>query len=149
VVEDLAGIGRRAAAHVVDEAIVLLSFGAGVLLGVAPARRIAGQGAQEGDVVIASVVQVGIAIVAGILASLWLCWLEGRTGRSPGRRAMGIRLVDAATGTPIGFARALGRTLFAGFVSYQLAGLGYLWAIWDDHNQTWHDKVVSAVVVHG
>jgi uncharacterized RDD family membrane protein YckC len=25
--------------------------------------------------------------------------------------------------------------------------LGYLWMLWDDKNQTWHDKVVNSVVI--
>jgi hypothetical protein len=25
--------------------------------------------------------------------------------------------------------------------------LGYLWALWDERKQTWHDKVVNSIVV--
>jgi len=25
--------------------------------------------------------------------------------------------------------------------------IGYLWMLWDDEKQTWHDKVVGSVVV--
>ncbi len=27
--------------------------------------------------------------------------------------------------------------------------LGYLWALWDEQNQTLHDKIAGSVVVHG
>jgi hypothetical protein len=39
--------------------------------------------------------------------------------------------------------------LFASFISGQICGLGYLWALWDKQRQTWHDKVISSVVVKG
>lgn len=74
---------------------------------------------------------------------------EGRTGQSWGRQAMGIRLLDARTGMPIGGGRAFGRFLLAGYVSGSICYLGYLWMLWDDQNQTWHDKIMSTVVVKG
>ena len=42
---------------------------------------------------------------------------------------------------------AVGRYLFAAFISGNFLLLGYLWSLWDDRKQTWHDKVVSSVVV--
>lgn len=56
-------------------------------------------------------------------------------------------MVDATTGGPIGAGRALGRYLFAAFISSNICLLGYLWNIWDKRKQTWHDKVVNSVVV--
>ena len=71
----------------------------------------------------------------------------GRTGTSIGRRWLGIRLVDAATGLPIGGWRTLARWLIAVNLSLQLAMIGYLWMLWDDREQTWHDRLVRSVVV--
>lgn len=71
----------------------------------------------------------------------------GRSGQTLGKRATGVKVVDATTGQVIGTGRALGRYLFSAFISGNICGLGYLWAIWDKRRQTWHDKVVGSVVV--
>lgn len=88
---------------------------------------------------------LGLAALAGIV--LYFTLLIGRSGQTLGKRACGVRVVDASTGQPIGTGRALGRYLFSTFISGNVCLLGYLWALWDDRKQTWHDKVVSSVVV--
>jgi uncharacterized RDD family membrane protein YckC len=42
--------------------------------------------------------------------------------------------------------RAIGRWCVR-FVSAAPIFLGYLWMLWDDDKQTWHDKVVRSRVV--
>ncbi len=91
----------------------------------------------------------GIAlIVLGflIVAFIYLRAL-GRTGQTWGRKIVGIKVIGERDGEPIGFGRALGRQLFASFISAQIFYLGYLWMLWDDKKQTWHDKVVNSIVV--
>src|SRR5690606_7539378 len=88
-----------------------------------------------------------LGVLALVGAVLYHTLLIGRTGQTLGKRALGLRVVDAGNGMPIGAGRALGRYLFATFISGNICGLGYLWAIWDGRKQTWHDKVVSSVVV--
>lgn len=90
-----------------------------------------------------------IALAVGgylIVAFIYLRAL-GKTGQTWGRRIVGIKVVRETSGEPIGFGRALGRQLFAGFFSSAIFYLGYLWMIWDDKKQTWHDKVVGSIVV--
>ena len=92
---------------------------------------------------------VGILVaIAGVIALyIYLCRRLGRTGQTPGRKAMGIKVVDKNTGQPIGAGRAFGRYLFAGFISGQVCYLGYLWALWEGQKRTWHDMVVGSIVV--
>jgi uncharacterized RDD family membrane protein YckC len=49
-------------------------------------------------------------------------------------------------GRPVDAATAAVRTLTA-FLSVAALGLGFLWCLWDDERQTWHDKVAGTVVV--
>ncbi len=70
-----------------------------------------------------------------------------RTGQTIGKRALNIRVIREDTGQLLTGGQALGREAFAYFVSGQIFYLGYLWMLWDDQKQTWHDKVVSSVVV--
>lgn len=71
----------------------------------------------------------------------------GRSGQSIGLKAMGLMVVDAASGQPIGVARSLGRHLFASFLSGCVCYLGYFWMLFNDKKQTWHDMVTSSVVI--
>ena len=91
------------------------------------------------------------AIVLGLVGYLIVAFIYvrslGATGQTWGRRIVGIKVVGETTGTPIGFGRALGRQLFAVFISGQVFYLGYLWMLWDDKKQTWHDKVVGSIVI--
>ena len=70
-----------------------------------------------------------------------------RTGQTIGKRALDIRVIREDTGQLLTGGQALGREAFAYFVSAQVFYVGYLWMLWDDKKQTWHDKVVSSVVV--
>jgi uncharacterized RDD family membrane protein YckC len=85
-----------------------------------------------------------LAVVVGYLA--YYIVLTGRRGATFGQRAMHIQVVDTYTGATIGLGRATGR-YFMSAVSSWPCYLGYLWMLWDDRRQTWHDKVVNSVVV--
>jgi uncharacterized RDD family membrane protein YckC len=93
---------------------------------------------------------IAAAIVLAILGFIGVLvyWakLEGGSGQTLGKRALGIRTVDVATGGPIGSARAIGR-YFARILSALPCFLGYLWAAWDPQKQAWHDKIVNTYVV--
>ena len=84
---------------------------------------------------------------AAILWALWnWTYRVGRTGQSWGRQIAGLKVVDAE-GDTIGFWRALGRNLFAMYVSAPLLNLGFFWVIWDPQKQAWHDKVFRTHVI--
>jgi uncharacterized RDD family membrane protein YckC len=68
------------------------------------------------------------------------------SGQTIGKRALGIRVIDAQTGGPIGFSRAVLR-FFAAILSAIVFYLGYFWMLWDPEKQTWHDKIAGDVVV--
>jgi uncharacterized RDD family membrane protein YckC len=102
----------------------------------------------SGDTALRLLAVIGLGLVAIVAANvLYFARLEGERGQTVGQRVLGIRVVDVQTGGPIGFGRALGRLAVRVFLSGQLFGLGYLWMLWDDNKQTWHDKVVNSIVV--
>jgi uncharacterized RDD family membrane protein YckC len=89
----------------------------------------------------------GLITLAGVVAAiLYYGLLEGRTGQTIGKRALGISVLDTRTGAPIGAGRAIGR-YFAKILSAIPCLLGYFWMLWDPNKQTWHDKIVSSYVV--
>lgn len=90
---------------------------------------------------------LGLVVLASLLIGVFY-WgkLEGQRTQTWGKKVMGIRTVRASTGMPLGFGRAVGR-FFARYVSGQVCYLGYLWMLWDNDKQTWHDKIVDSIVV--
>ena len=79
-------------------------------------------------------------LFGGYVFGLWL-W----KGTTVGGIVFNLKVVRL-DGRPIDAATAMVRTLVA-FLSVCAAGLGFLWCLWDDERQTWHDKVAGTVVV--
>ena len=86
------------------------------------------------------------AILSLLLAPTYfvLFWVLG--GQTLVQYAMGLRVVRV-DGKRITAATALVRWL-GYFVSFVLLGLGYLWVLWDDRRQGFHDKLARTVVVY-
>ncbi len=91
----------------------------------------------------------GIAVLGiGFLVVAYLyCKHLGSTGQTWGRRIANVKVVDKATQQPIGFGRALGRSIVENTISGWLCWLGFFWMLWDKDKQTWHDKMVGSVVI--
>jgi uncharacterized RDD family membrane protein YckC len=112
-------------AALIDGTILLVAS----LVVTAATGRVAGEG-------------VGI-----LIAVLYLGFFEGsNSGQTIGKKALGIRVIDYRTGGPIGYGRAVLR-YFARYISAIACLLGYFWMLWDKERQTWHDKLISDVVV--
>ena len=71
--------------------------------------------------------------------TLGISWLVSRRS-TLGQRAVGMRIVDDATGRRIGFGRALLRNL-AMVISAIPLGLGFWWIFIDARHRTWHDII--------
>jgi uncharacterized RDD family membrane protein YckC len=67
-------------------------------------------------------------------------------GQTPGKKWLGIRVVDFATGGPIGYGRSTLR-MIGRYISGIPCYLGYFWMLWDKEKQCWHDKMANDVVV--
>lgn len=80
-----------------------------------------------------------------IFAVLGVEWWFYSAGWSPGRAALGIRIVDEFGGQP-GAKRGFRRLLMS-FVSSLALAIGYLALLWSPTKQTWHDRVAGTYVV--
>jgi uncharacterized RDD family membrane protein YckC len=88
-----------------------------------------------------------------VVGATYAIVLEGRSGQTFGKRALGLRVL-AEDGSPCGYGRAcsrelLGRVLIGGFAwLLVLPGLlSYLAALWHPLRQTWHDQIGQTIVV--
>ncbi|MBO2464216.1 RDD family protein [Actinomadura violacea] len=136
----LAEWGSRVGGYIIDYLIFMGPFWVLYLLGSLLSSSGSGGGALIG---VLFILIGGALMLAG---GLWICYQEGTTGQSIGKRQMGIRLVSAQTGQPIGFGMAFVRKL-AHIADSFLCYLGFLWPLWDERKQTFADKIVNTIVV--
>ena len=82
------------------------------------------------------------------IALSWLYhWLfTGLKGQTPGKMAMGIRVVDAQGWVP-GLGIAALREFVGKFVSGTVLAIGLLWIALDSRKQGWHDKIAGTYVI--
>ena len=111
---------------VISMPVIVVAFGA-EYFSLDPIRR-------AGDLVIALIVGV-------IIVSFWrYC------GATPGKLAVGLKVVDAQTGGRPSTGRLVIRVLCY-VVSAIPLYLGFLWVAVDRRKQGWHDKIAGTAVV--
>jgi uncharacterized RDD family membrane protein YckC len=88
----------------------------------------------------------GSAISLLINIAYFTYFIGSDSGATPGKTALGIRVVDINTGQPIGYPRAFIRWI-SHIISAIVLLLGYFWMLWDPEKQCWHDKFAGDVVV--
>ena len=148
----LAGVGARFGAMIIDRILTGLLVAVPVIALWANSDKKLTACQVNGEARLCEIPKnLGLIIAVGIGLALLLAifyWIlpTARTGQTFGKKMLGVRVVDRATGGPIGGGRAFGRG-FVSLFSNTFFGLGFLWAIWDANKQTWHDKAVNSIVV--
>lgn len=136
----IAELERRFYAIAIDR---LVTWGFFVLVGVGAWLALGNE-----PLVIAGI--VGGAMVLGWLG---LAVMTGVSGNTPGKSAVGLRVVHHGTGTPIGLGPALVRSLVLAAASLPTFGIGLATLAWtavEDRGRQrrgWHDHLASSVVV--
>ncbi|SFF51598.1 Uncharacterized membrane protein YckC, RDD family [Actinacidiphila alni] len=123
----LANWGERAGSYLIDSLIVgvpyaVLRFGIGGIAGTL------------------------LGGLVGLVGAVWLSYMDGTTGQTPGRKVVGTRLLREADGQIVGFGTAFGRRLLH-ILDALPCYLGFLWPAWDEKRQTFADKMVHTVVI--
>ena len=92
-----------------------------------------------------------VELIGIVVTAVYYGLLDGSVrGQTLGKMATGIALRDAYSGQPVGFWRAAMRPVLWGlfFLAFILPGLlNFLWPLWDQNRQCWHDKIVKTRVV--
>jgi uncharacterized RDD family membrane protein YckC len=132
---DYAGFWQRAAAFLIDWLIVIVIL-VPLLVVVFGMREISLDPAEHSWDLLVPLV-IGAAVVG-----FWrYC------GATPGKVALGLRIVDANTLLPASTARLVLR-----FVGYLVSALplylGFLWIGVDRRKQGWHDKIARTIVIN-
>lgn len=144
---------RRVGGFLIDSLIILVPTFA--LFGIATALTVGslhcttdpfGRTSCTGNANPAGIVLEILAWVVGIGLGLYLAYVEGTTGQTPGKRVVGIRLVRERDYQVLGFGMAFLRRL-AHFLDSIACYIGWLWPLWDMKRQTFADKVTNSVVL--
>ncbi|WP_244929986.1 RDD family protein [Nocardioides sp. W7] len=138
----VAGLERRCYAFALDRLLSWTVLAGGVACSAVTLLRPGHTGA-------------GIALIVGValLVGVGQVVLLGRLGTTPGRAAVGLRVLDAETGSPIGVGRGLVRTLLLALATLPTFGLGVAMLAWTaltdpgGRRRGWHDRRVRSVVV--
>ncbi len=94
-----------------------------------------------------SVAQSVVSVITLIIGLFYSLYFIGKKGQTPGKMALGIKVVKKDTGLPPGYVGAFLREYVGKFLSSIFLLLGYLWMIWDKEKQTWHDKIANTIVI--
>lgn len=146
----------RLAAYLIDSFLSTLLFYAVLAAGFFCAlgvETLLEQNLRYGDPDLAAGITmlVGAALSFVLLFCYW--WVPvARSGRTPGKRLLGLRIVSMATGGPPSTLRALGRYCLMVLFSITVVGffLDCLWPLWDQpYRQSLHDKAVGTYVIRG
>ena len=84
-------------------------------------------------------------ILVVVQVGYWI-YFWGSSGSTLGMRLLHLKVVDAGTGAPIGYARATVRFLMS-IVNSWACYIGWIWVAFDSRKQGWHDKVANSVVL--
>jgi len=86
------------------------------------------------------------AVVFPLAYFVWFIVLLGQ-GYTPGKKLLGLHVVNSKTGNNPGFGAMFLREIVGRVLSALFFGIGYFWALFDKNSQAWHDKLANTVVV--
>jgi uncharacterized RDD family membrane protein YckC len=81
-------------------------------------------------------------VLPAVAVILFWVWRQA----TPGKMAIGAKIVDAKTGGKPSTGQFIGRYLCY-YLSSLLLGLGFIWVAFDSRKQGWHDKLAGTLVV--
>jgi uncharacterized RDD family membrane protein YckC len=87
-----------------------------------------------------------LAYIAALAWAIYNAYLQGSTGQSYGKKAIGLRLLREQDGQVIGGGLGIGR-YFLHILDAIPCYVGLLWPLWDGKKQTFADKIVKSVVI--
>lgn len=130
---EFAGFGARLVAYIIDSLIILvviivLAIVAGLAVFVLP---------------LLSIVPI-LAIL--IVPLIYFPYYWQKSGQTPGKKMMGIKVVRDTDGGPLTWGTAVIR-LVGYWVSGLVFYLGYIWVFIDKRKRGWHDLIASTVVI--
>jgi len=141
---EVAGLGRRALALLVDQSLLLVLLGV-FFLGAFMALRLGGL---DTDLLLAAAglkaSALPFALLAALLSLTYFSFFHGSTGRTPGKTLVGIE-IRTGDGGALTWGRVILRWLGSA-LGLACAGIGILWAIFEPRRRGWADLISGTVI---
>jgi uncharacterized RDD family membrane protein YckC len=145
----LASFGERLAALIIDTLItagiiLVLSFCIGFTIGFSAGASGATNAPPPSDYYLPTFIMYAMVFIL-----YYLVYPVANPGKTPGKAMMGIRMVRQRSepyGPEFGLSEAFMRHLIGYFIS-SIIPIGFLWALVDENNQTWHDMLAGTIVI--
>jgi uncharacterized RDD family membrane protein YckC len=141
---EVAGLGRRAVALLVDQAILAAILGL-FFLGAFCALRLSGF--DTGLFLSSAGLRASLApfaLLAALLSLAYHAFFHGSTGRTPGKALSGVEVRTGDGAVPT-WARAILRW-FCAALGLACAGVGFAWALFDPSRRSWADLLSGTVI---
>jgi uncharacterized RDD family membrane protein YckC len=87
---------------------------------------------------------LSITVIGGLIYMPVMWWLKGQT---LGQMALGLKVVRASDGGPIGGAGAVIRYIGL-IISMIVLFIGVIWVAFEPRKRGWHDMIAGTVVIH-
>ena len=130
---EFAGFGARLVAYIIDTVVILiLAIGLGIIAGLA--------------VFVMPLLSILPILAILIVPLVYFPYFWQKSGQTPGKRMMGIKVVRDSDGGPLTWGMAIIR-LVGYWVSGLVFYLGYIWIFIDKRKRGWHDLIASTVVI--
>ena len=146
-----AGFWPRFGAYLIDGIVAGIILKISMWLAMLPMTYYLSQGFMSGNPQLGAIPpSLPMALFLGVslsvtLQALYYIIMWGGRGATLGKMAMKIKIVST-DGSDISYGAAFLRYIGT-IISSIPFSLGFLWMLWDDNNQTWHDKIASTYVV--
>lgn len=132
---EYAGFGIRLLASIIDSILIALI--------TLPAMSLVYSSFWETEQLVLGPLDIIINYIFPFIAII-LFWVY--KGATPGKMALKLTIVDEKTGKIPRLKQSIGR-YFAYILATLPLCLGFLWIIWDNKKQGWHDKLAKTVVI--
>jgi uncharacterized RDD family membrane protein YckC len=136
------GFWIRVAAYLIDWVIGgVIGFALGFVIGILAVVTHPDSPTQAVNNLRPVTTVIGLLINMAYFTVLWSIM-----GATIGQRVFRLRVVDAGSGQPIGFGKALLRWIGL-LVSFLVCFIGVIWVAFDGRKQGWADKIAGTVVL--
>jgi len=139
----LGALPARVAAFVIDE--LLMSFVVGIITAIVGVEVVVAPDADFATALAETQRQMQPMLPLIYATQVLFRWPWNAIGWSPGKRLLGLRVVDGQGNAP-GLLRGFVRSLFA-LASDLPLFMGYVWALFDGERRAWHDHLARTWVV--
>ena len=94
-----------------------------------------------------AMINLAVNLIVWIVNIVYYIYFIGKSGQTPGKRILKIKVVKKEGNAAPGYIGAFLREFVGKFISGIVLGLGYVWILFDKQKQGWHDKIAGTIVV--